>query len=318
MRVLYVGSWSPRHHSDIYIAQAMERAGWSVERATWEALPVYRPLEKPDLLFMGKPKFPAGGAVRKLKAAFRKMQTALWYGDVRADVPPTLADVLPACDLVLPVHTGMFDALVAAGAARLAFWPLSAPEPYSINVPPRPEMAADVAFLGNRWTKHPGADERLAMLKAVNAKFDLAVYGNGWEGQGLARTPGPAILEDGAAAIRSAKLVLGIQHYGDVALSQSQRTWNVLACRGCLLNRYVPDLELLFADRADMVFWQTQEELLDLVEHYLSHEDQRHAIESTGYRYFMAHHTYDHRIKSLACYLDGRAEGTPWEWASFL
>lgn len=317
MRVLYCGAWQPRHHSDIYIAAAMEQHGWTVERIPWDVLPVYRPTEPPDLLFLGKPKFAASTAIRNLQRQYRNMRTALWWGDVRAEIPPTLADVLRCCDLVLPVHTGLFDALKAAGAARLAFWPLSAPSFYNWHVRAVPTMEADVAFLGNRWTDHQGHDDRLAMLRAVDDRFDLAVWGRGWEAMRLKRPMGYAALEDACRAIRSAKVVLGIQHYGDVALSQSQRTWNTLASGRCLLNRYVPDLELLFHDGVDMVFWRTTDELVERCQHLLSHEAERSAIAAAGHQYFQQHHTYNHRIASLALYLEGRSEGTPWEWTSF-
>jgi len=317
MHVLYCGTWSPRHHSDIYIAQAMERHGWTVERVSWDHLPNLRPKESPDLLFMGKPRFAAGAAVKRLRKQYRHMRTALWWGDVRSEIPTALADVLPQCDLVLPAHTGLFDALKAAGATQLAFWPLSAPSFYDWHVRPDPAMEASVAFVGNRWTAHQGHDDRLAMLKAVDEPFDLAVWGRGWEAMRLKRPMGYAALEDACRAIRSAKLILGIQHYGDVALSQSQRTWNTLACGRCLLNRYVPDLELLFHDGVDMVFWRTTDELVERCRHYLSHEADRSAIATAGRHYFQQHHTYDHRIASLAVYLDGRHEGTPWEWTSF-
>ena len=67
MHVLYCGTWSPRHHSDIYIADAMERYGWTVERIPWDVLSVYRPAERPDLLFLGKPKYAASKDVRRLQ-----------------------------------------------------------------------------------------------------------------------------------------------------------------------------------------------------------------------------------------------------------
>ncbi len=317
MHVLYCGAWQPKHHSDLYIAQAMERYGWTVERATWANVARFQVSRRPDLLFLGKPPVEASKSIANLRRLHR-CQVAMWYGDVRHQVPPNVAALLPLTDLLLVPHTGMFDLLQAAGGQRIAFWPLSAPPHFNWHVPYSVDHESDVAFLGSYYPQHDGSAERLAMLKAVSSTYRTRVWGNGWTGLEVGEVCGPAMMGEAAKVIRSSKVMLGCQHYGDVALSQSQRTWNVLACGGFLMNRYVPDLEFLFHDRIDQVFWHTTDELVDLVRHYLSHETERKAIAAAGRHYFVHHHTYDHRIRSLACYLEGRSEGTPWEWTTFL
>ena len=49
----------------------------------------------------------------------------------------------------------------------------------------------------------------------------------------------------------------------------------------------------------DYVFYTSQEELVDLTEYYLTHEDERLTIAYNGYQKVKANHTYRDRIETI-------------------
>ena len=63
----------------------------------------------------------------------------------------------------------------------------------------------------------------------------------------------------------------------------SQRVWDVLACKGFLLTNYQPEIELYFKDGIHLATYSSQEEMLDKIRFYLSHDDERKKIAQKGY-----------------------------------
>ena len=106
----------------------------------------------------------------------------------------------------------------------------------------------------------------------------------------------------------SARIVLGVDLRDDIYLYFSNRTWLTLGCGGFLLTRYIPGLEEFFHNHQHLVWFRSTAEALELIEHYLSHDEERSRIASTGYEYVHTYHTFRHATAELV----GSVFGEPW------
>ena len=75
-----------------------------------------------------------------------------------------------------------------------------------------------------------------------------------------------------------------------------QRIWDILAVGGFCLTNYQPELTEYFEIGKDLEVYHNMDELLEKVDYYLSHEEQRIRIAMNGYQKVRKYHTYRHRL----------------------
>ena len=74
-----------------------------------------------------------------------------------------------------------------------------------------------------------------------------------------------------------------------------QRVWDILAVGGFCLTNYQPELEDYFEIGKDLEVYHNTEELVEKVDYYLKHEEQRVRIAMNGYQKVKNCHTYYNR-----------------------
>lgn len=79
----------------------------------------------------------------------------------------------------------------------------------------------------------------------------------------------------------------------------SLRVFDVLANKGFLITNYQPELYDYFTPGEDFVVYESQADLIEKVEYYLNHEEERQAIAQHGYETLKTYHTYDMRLKEI-------------------
>ena len=77
------------------------------------------------------------------------------------------------------------------------------------------------------------------------------------------------------------------------------RVFDVLACGGFVLAEYAEDLEDLFRIDEEIVVYRTQEELLQKVQWYQAHPDQREAIARAGRKRVLRDHNMERRVEYM-------------------
>lgn len=77
------------------------------------------------------------------------------------------------------------------------------------------------------------------------------------------------------------------------------RAFDIMGAGGFLLSNYQADFMDLFLPGEDFVYYESKEDLLLKVDHYLAHEDERMAIARNGHDKVAARHTYRHRIREM-------------------
>ncbi|MEC7984345.1 MAG: glycosyltransferase [Myxococcota bacterium] len=77
----------------------------------------------------------------------------------------------------------------------------------------------------------------------------------------------------------------------------TMRVFDVLASGGFLLAEHSSDLETLFAVDEEIVSYRTEAELIQKVDHYLSHPEEREAIAARGQAKVLRDHTIQSRVR---------------------
>ncbi len=227
---------------------------------------------------------------------------ALWSVDCfDGRVPAWVASQLPAVDLFLTTAKGMvgrYQALTSApvrwvveGVHLPAFPPLRlAPEM-------RAAYGSEVAFVGN--VLHPPvrnpvlARHRLRLLRRIAERHRLKVWGpqghartaHAWRGVPAPLIPWPAYNEELVKVCQASDIVLGLNTINTVELYFSNRTFLTLASGGFHLTHYVPGLEAMFENHRHLVWFDSDDECLSLVDYYLHHPRQRQTIAREGRRW---------------------------------
>lgn len=77
------------------------------------------------------------------------------------------------------------------------------------------------------------------------------------------------------------------------------RCFDVVASGGFLLTNYQSDLEGLFEEDNEIVCYRSIDELLEKVDYYMKHEDERTKIAKAGFMRAKAEHSYEKRLLTI-------------------
>lgn len=81
------------------------------------------------------------------------------------------------------------------------------------------------------------------------------------------------------------------------------RAFDILGAGGFLLTNYQADFADCYIPGEDFVYYESQSDLLNKIDYYLNHEDERKAIAESGFARTAANHTYRHRVEEILTYL---------------
>jgi spore maturation protein CgeB len=77
------------------------------------------------------------------------------------------------------------------------------------------------------------------------------------------------------------------------------RAFDIMGSGGFLLSNYQEDFYNIFVPGEDCVLFSSDDEMLSLVDYYLSHEKERSQIAANGLGKVKEQHTYVHRVKTM-------------------
>lgn len=89
--------------------------------------------------------------------------------------------------------------------------------------------------------------------------------------------------EDMPYAFKCARINLNIS-LRSIHTGMPLRALDIMGCGGFLITNYQSDFEEYFTAGEDYVYYDGKENLLELVEYYLEHEQEREQIAQNGYR----------------------------------
>lgn len=231
---------------------------------------------------------------------------------MEADLESPLRELIGRYDLVLTYGGGqpVIDRYVALGArACVPVYNALDPETHH-PAPPRPQLACDLAFLGNRLPDREARVEEF-FFGAVEAlpRRSFLLGGNGWEDR-VAATPnvrcvGHVRPGDHNALNRSALAVLNVsrESMASNGWSPATRVFEAAGAGACLITDDWEGLEEFLAPGGEVLVARDGAEVAELLEGL----DPRRAaaIGEAALERVLAEHTYDRRAEQVEAILAG-------------
>ncbi len=148
------------------------------------------------------------------------------------------------------------------------------------------KLEYDVLFVGRPLYK------RLSAIYAVEAGFNVALFGGGWENLPEKEHFIAPYIDNNILNkyYSSAKIVLNdtrqdMKDYGFI----NNRVFDVTACKGFLISDYMPEIEEFYGDSIPM--FKNKEELKELIQFYLNNPEARKEKAQKAYEITMKHFT---------------------------
>lgn len=285
-----------------YIIRALRRVGCDVCRVNMAATRRYlgRPLAdkvvrrhvdrfRPDAVVVF-----SGDIQDETFAHFHgRVKTALLLDDYSAiDAPVTR--FIKQVDVFFHTMTGQLEEYRAVGARKAVYVHSGVDPDWHRRSSPHRPFSSDVAFIGA--AVYP---DRLDLIRTLRRDFDLKIYGAGWSKLGIRPTRECIGVDQFSRVCASSKVVIGIDKTADKELYFSNRTWFVLGCGGFLITRYVPGLELIFANHKHLVWYRNTEEAVDQIRFYLGQDGLRKRIAGTGHEFVHTYYPFDRMASNM-------------------
>lgn len=105
-------------------------------------------------------------------------------------------------------------------------------------------------------------------------------------------------LEEMPFVFRNSRINLNIS-LRSIQTGIPQRVWDVLSCRGFLLTNDQEEIGDYFVPGVHLETYSSRKELLEKIDYYLDHDEERQAIASRGYEEVMAKHTVLMRVMEM-------------------
>jgi len=241
---------------------------------------------KPDLLFFHGRDL----SFDLLRRAKKQMTVVMYYDDCIRGSEGTHAEVVKFGRLADRMYiTNRGEIPIYQGKGVKASFITGGCDPIAHRVVKTPDRfyCSEVAFIGK-----PNTPERVACMREIANRFNLKLWGSGWEEFGLKAAAKEAFASDYRKICAGAKIVLGWNIDPTVDLYFSNRTWYTLGCGGFLLTLYSPSMEDLFLRGEHLDWFESTQECCEKIEYYLQHSEERKKIARAGYELAHGHYSY--------------------------
>ena len=210
---------------------------------------------------------------------------------------------LPVYDYIFSHSRKMVDFLQNLGYHKTSWLPF-AWQPIDLAAEEIPAVKQyDLCFIGHPW------DLRRMNLINQLADFNIALVGSRWikylsllnEKLHKKIITEESWQQEAAKIIHDTKIVINISnsHYCGVESGVNLRIFETTALGGFLLTDYNTELDALFDVGSEIEAYRNQQELLDKINYYLTHEEKRQSIAASGQLRFLKDHTWHARIPAI-------------------
>ena len=226
---------------------------------------------------------------------------AMWYHDAqwyKSTYRPDIAHIIKIGKLAKTFFVSGFEKEWAAHGLPAKFLPSCADAGIK-PVPPRRKFASDVAFIGTGYDP-----SRANFLLKVARKFDLRVWGSGWQQwrKPLNWSGKPIQGKEFAAVCSSSRIVLSVnpaRYEIQSGNTTSDRTWMVILAGGFFLGHGTPELKQMLREGDHCAWYSDIDSCLAKIGYYLENSAARERIRREGQVFVREHHTFDQRIHNI-------------------
>jgi spore maturation protein CgeB len=231
--------------------------------------------------------------------------TVLWTIDAPLNFQPII-DAAPFYDHIFCQGREAIELFEQAGIRGAKWLPMACdPEihrPLTLSEQEIARYGNDVIFVGSHYPNREKLFESLA-------DFDFGIWGPGWE-KLPSTSPLRKLIRGGHTTpdewmkiYNASKIVLAI-HYQDPqnrfpVYQASPRVFEAMSCGVFLISDAQKDVLSLFESGKHLIHFNSPRDLIEKIEYYLTHHEQREKIAQAGQQEVLAQHTYKDRINSL-------------------
>lgn len=273
--------------------------------------------QRPDLVLVLDGMYVKADKVQKMRSA--GIRTAIWLPD-----DPYYTDLTVKMarnyDVVFTLELECVELYRQNGCMNVHYMPFAADpgifRPLSVPV----RYRRDVSFIGSAYWNRVDFFNRVAPYLANKETF---ISGLWWKRlknyRGLARKIqfgkwlGPL---ETASYYNGSKIVINMHRATEdrsfnqnsrriKAVSPNPRTFEIAGCGTLQLTDVRSDLARFYAPGTEIVTYSSPGELMDKIEYYLTHEEERREVALNALRRTMQEHTYPHRMGQMLKLLFG-------------
>jgi hypothetical protein len=234
---------------------------------------------------------------------------SMWYQDpqwYKSTYRPDIAHIVAVGKLAQTFFVSGFDPEWRALGLRAKFLPAAGDRDLK-PVPPKKRYHSDVSFIGTGYDP-----SRAQFLLKIAKKYDIKVWGKGWEEwrRPLNWSGRPVEGSEFAAVCSSSNISLGVnpdRAKGGKSYT-SDRTWMVILAGGFYLGQGTPGLTEMLREGDHCAWYTDADSCLAQIDYYLKNSAQRERIRREGQVFVRSNHTFDQRIHNL---LSGEAFVNP-------
>jgi spore maturation protein CgeB len=226
-----------------------------------------------------------------------KNYTRLLVGEMAYPIPPGL-DLAPF-DLIISAAPHFVDRLRKAGAQsellRLGF------EQTILERLGTQTKNVELAFIGSVGKDHK---QRLELLEELCRKVPISFWGAGADSLPAdsplrGRVKPPLWGYDMYRQLQRSRIALNIHIDMAEQYAANMRLYEATGVGTMLLTDWKTNLHELFEIGKEIVAYRSTEECVELVNHYLEHDEEREAIARAGQERTLSEHSYYHRMQEL-------------------
>lgn len=256
---------------------------------------------KPDIVHMQLQEtrkiFPP--ILQQLKQEFPNAIFSNWSGDVRKRIMPEVVEVGQVIDYTLLSNTGQLP-LYSEAIGKPCFYFQNAVGPsFFYDNPPG---GTGIVFIGNNYhveknpalSSFPDSPERWEMAHALFDVFpeQFRLYGMGWP-----RAHGKTLWREQTQVYAQAQVTIGHNNINSWSYYFSDRQLIAMAAGRPHVCRYTPQLEEIFEDGKECLFWRTIPECIDRVQWCLNNPEEATNIGLQGQERVRKEHTWEVRVQ---------------------
>ena len=242
--------------------------------------------------------------IEQIKEWKKKAPVWIWTFD-NIDRFPQWYPIIKECDLWLGEELGRRERFIKEGLP-FYYFPYHA-VPSHVFYPVKLEKIWDVVFAGTPYSCTYKPD-KFELLRAIQNKFSLAVYGNnseGWKSRGVVNVFPAAFDKNLSIIYGQAKIVLGISN------CQCEGYWSIrssqaLMCGAFLITRFTPQMEKELKN--NVVYFQDIPDCLAKIDYYLKNEKEREEKKEISLVFAKQFLTTEQRLKELLILYENRRD----------
>lgn len=146
------------------------------------------------------------------------------------------------------------------------------------------EKKYDVVVVGH------ARPDRMEIIKKLSKICKIGTYGKGWE-----HSLGVVNGIEHVKAINSGKMYLSfsktVAGYDNVKVG----LFEAMACKQVVITSFMPEIEKYFEIGKEILCYKNEQELMEIVEYYVTHPQECEYIRNNAYHRFLKEHTYEKR-----------------------